>query len=160
MKNENLVIEEIFDENNSIFKNLIQYYEAEFSNITRKEPNKDGIFSLDVKIHDQNRIFIAFYNKKPAGFSIGYISSSTKAREILEFYVLPCYRRMKLGKYLSYFMFDTFRGNWEVKQLPEAQKAYLFWHHVIKEYTKNNFEEDTYVDDYWGKVSRQRFVND
>lgn len=57
---------------------------------------------------------------------------------------------------MSFYVFDKFRGEWEVKQIEGVEYASLFWRKIINEYTGGNFEEDIYTDKKWGKGRRQK----
>lgn len=121
----NLTLKEITNCDNILFKNLMQFYEAEFSYITKKIPDEDGLFLFDTEISDVNRAFIAYSKLQPIGFSVVHVALDSNLREILEFYILPCYRREYYGKAFSSLIFDTFKGYWIVKQLVLTQKKLI-----------------------------------
>jgi predicted acetyltransferase len=147
---------EVKDENIKILHNLAQAYEAEFSNLTNKLPDKNGIFKLDAEPSDENKAMLVYKNDVPIGFSIFNINPKSFS-EIYEFYIIPSCRRSNYGKELAFEIFKTFPGKWVVKQIQGAEKAISFWRSTISEYTKSKYEEDVYDDSYWGKVTRQRF---
>lgn len=141
--------------NSHIFEVFEQDYEAEFSAITQKEPSAEGCFTVEADWRAPNRGFYLFTEEKPAGFVIrGEIENYS---DIGEFYILPCYRRRGLGKILAYAVFDFFPGLWQVRQIPTATHAIMFWRKVIHEYTNGNYREDQLEDSHWGTVIRQRF---
>jgi predicted acetyltransferase len=68
------------------------------------------------------------------------------------------YRRHGIGKQAAYFIFDQFRGKWEVAQIAANPDARLFWRKVIGEYTGGKFEEVVLDDEQW-KGTAQAFEN-
>jgi predicted acetyltransferase len=145
----------IADENAHIFDVFVQDYEAEFSAITKKEPNVEGRFALEADWRHPNSGFYWFMKEKPVGFAIR--TEINKRSDMAEFYILPCYRNTGLGKNLAFAIFDQFPGPWQVRQIPTAKEAITFWRRVIAEYTQDNYEEDLIDDLHWGKVIRQLF---
>jgi predicted acetyltransferase len=145
----------ITKENAHIFNVFIQDYEAEFSAITKKEPNAEGRFALEADWRKPNHGFYWFGKEKPIGF---VITTEVDGRsDIAEFYILPCYRRTGLGKRLAFAVFDRFPGPWQVRQIPTAEEAIAFWRATISEYTEGNYTEDRVKDSHWGEVIRQTF---
>ncbi|WP_211363154.1 hypothetical protein [Thermochromatium tepidum] len=51
------------------------------------------------------------------------------------------------------------QGCWEIKQISGAKYATEFWRKAVGEFVGNNFQEDVYQDEYWGRVVRQQFVS-
>lgn len=145
----------ITSQNSHIFKVFEQDYEAEFSAVTKKEPDVEGRFAIDADWKAPNSGFYFFINKKPAGF---VIRTEVDGRsDIGEFYILPCYRRKGFGKTLAFAIFDLFPGPWQVRQIPTATEAIHFWRTIIDEYTHGNYTEDQVDDPHWGTVLRQLF---
>lgn len=142
--------------NREVYQNFAQAYEAEFSSITRKQPNEKGIFSLDAEVSENNFGFLMYLDNIPAGFSV--VTSHGNARyEVSEFYVVPCFRKLGLGKLFAHKIWGQFKGDWEVKQIQGAEYATQFWRAVIEQYV-GQYQEDRYHDSYWGVVTRQQFT--
>lgn len=144
--------------NAHIFEVFAQDYEAEFSAITRKEPDAEGRFALEANWQPPNKGFYQFIQGKPVGFAIRGETDDGHS-DIAEFYILPCYRKKGVGKQLAFAIFDLFPGPWQVRQIPTATKAIVFWRATIKEYTGGNYTEDQVSDSHWGTVIRQRFAS-
>jgi len=51
------------------------------------------------------------------------------------------YRREGIGKTAAFFIFDKFRGVWEVHQLENNQPSQHFWRKIISEYTHGQYSE-------------------
>jgi predicted acetyltransferase len=147
----------ITQENAHIFRVFEQDYEAEFSSITKKEPNAEGCFDIEADWKAPNSGFYLFIDNKPAGFAIrGEIEGRS---DVAEFYILPCYRMRGLGKLFAFALFDSFPGPWQVRQLPIAIDAVSFWRSILHEYTQGNYQEDQINDPHWGSVIRHCFVS-
>ncbi|MBI2743276.1 MAG: GNAT family N-acetyltransferase [Chlamydiales bacterium] len=150
-----MTIVAIAKSNAHIFDILAQDYEAEFSALTNKEPDFSGFFSLEASWQEPYKGFYLMLKEKPAGF---VIVSEVKGRwDIAEFYILPCYRKRGLGRFLATHIFDLFPGPWQVRQIWGAEVAATFWRDVINVYTSGQFTEDRISDPHWGIVTRQLF---
>lgn len=142
--------------NAHIFETFVQDYEAEFSAVTRKEPDAEGRFALDADWRPPNKGFYQYEAGKPIGFVIRGQTNENRS-DIAEFYILPCYRKKGFGKMLAFAIFDLFPGPWQVRQIPTAVDAIAFWRATIDEYTNGNYTEDQIADAHWGSVIRQCF---
>lgn len=140
--------------NLAIYLNLAQSYEGEFSSITKKKPNEQGLFALDVIIGGDIEGFLLYIDSLPAGFAAIKIESD-KCYEVCEFYIAPYYRHKSLGTKFAHSLWQMYRGTWQVKQISGAEYATLFWRKAISSFTQNGFSESKYDDPYWGTVTRQ-----
>ena len=148
----------ITKKNAHIFGVFVQDYEAEFSAITRKEPDAEGRFALEASWESPNSGFYLFVDGKPTGFAIRD-EMPERVSDIAEFYILPCYRNKGFGKLWAFAIFDQFPGPWQVRQVPTAINAIAFWRTTIGEYTNGHYTEDQTNDSHWGIVLRQRFMS-
>lgn len=142
--------------NEHIFEVFAQDYEAEFSAITKKEPDAEGRFALEASWQSPNRGFYQFIKGKPVGFAIRGQTKEGRS-DIAEFYILPCYRKKGFGKLLAFAIFDLFSGPWQVRQIPTASDAIAFWRATVHEYTHGNYTEKQIADPHWGTVLCQCF---
>lgn len=117
--------------------------------------NIEGRFAIDTDWKSPNSGFYLFLGEKPAGFAIRGIVDGRS--DIAEFYILPCYRKKGLGKILAFAIFDSFPGPWQIRQIPTAKDAIIFWRATIQEYMNGNYKEDQISDPHWGTVIRQCF---
>jgi len=150
-----LDIVKVNKENLTIILHLIQAYEAEFSLITKKVPQKNGLFLMDTTIDEEHPSFLLYKNKFPVGFCIK--STHDRRHDIAEFYVVPSMRAQELGTSFAIEIFKYYPGSWQVRQIEGADKARAFWRKAIGKFTNNNFTESVVEDHYWGKVTRQLF---
>lgn len=66
-----------------------------------------------------------------------------------QFFVMKRYRRLGVGTRAARFIFDQFRGRWEVGQMPLNFAAQAFWRRTIAEYTQGRFFEHELHDERW-----------
>ncbi|NDI33591.1 GNAT family N-acetyltransferase [Chengkuizengella sediminis] len=144
--------------NKLIYLNLCQSYEGEFSALTEKLPNTDGVFKLDTILGVNIEGFLLYEKEIPIGLA-AVRKSIEDFFEVCEFYVIPSCRKKDLGRKFAHHLFSIFKGQWQVKQIEGAEYATTFWRKVIGEFTSGEFEEDVYMDFHWGKVTRQRFTS-
>ncbi|KZK90257.1 hypothetical protein PsW64_00120 [Pseudovibrio sp. W64] len=139
-----------------IYDNLCQAYEAEFSPLTHKHPNADGLFAKDTLLEGNITGYLALNDDIPAGLA-AIKRQDHHDFEVCEFYVVPVFRRHKLGQRFAAALFDQMPGHWQIKQIEGADQAIAFWRSVISTYTSGQFLEENYTDPYWGAVTRQTF---
>jgi predicted acetyltransferase len=143
-------------ENLAVYLNLAQGYEAEFSPLTGKKPERDGRFALDTHLGGNVLGYLLYLDERPAGLAA--IESHAGAHEVREFYVVPVFRGKRVGAQFAQALWEQLPGSWEIKQIAGASKATDFWRRAIGEFTAGRFTEDVYEDAIWGRVVRQRFV--
>ncbi|MES0869116.1 GNAT family N-acetyltransferase [Pseudovibrio sp. SCP19] len=139
-----------------IYDNLCQAYEAEFSPLTHKQPDANGLFAKDTLLEGNITGYLVYSNDLPAGLA-AIKQDEQEGFEVCEFYVVPYYRRHKLGLQFASALFDQMPGNWQIKQIEGADHATAFWRAVVSDYTLGHYQEDSYNDPYWGNVTRQTF---
>ncbi|OCQ18446.1 hypothetical protein A7985_23620 [Pseudoalteromonas luteoviolacea] len=148
----------VTDETRAIYNNLAQAYEAEFSKLTQKQPLENGVFELDTNLDEAHVTgFICYVSGIPAGIA-AVCSNASDDNEIAEFYIVPFYRKAKLGTQFAHALWHQRPGQWTIKQIAGANYATYFWLNAIDDLPCENLIEDQYEDDYWGIVTRQRFV--
>jgi predicted acetyltransferase len=144
------------NEHHATLANLMQAYEAEFSDLTQKLPDARGVFKPDTCVDDSHDGYL-LYNEHgvPLGFCIkGTINGF---HDISEFYVIPAARRKRLGFDFATSIFNLYEGRWQVRQMWEASRARRFWKKTLEIYTGSMFEDVVIDDPMWGKMTSQRF---
>ncbi len=133
--------------------NLYQLYDYDFWEMTPDDPDaaigEDGLFheafTFDEYFHRPGfRCYLAKVDGKLAGFAFTSEKvehSKGSGRYVEEFFVLRPYRGKGVGRALAFQMFDTYRGYWEVTELPENTGGIDFWRSVITAYTDGRFIE-------------------
>ncbi|TQF73122.1 hypothetical protein FLM44_13370 [Pseudoalteromonas luteoviolacea] len=141
-----------------VYNNLAQAYEAEFSALTEKSPLANGVFELDTDLNDPLVTgYICYVADIPTGIAAIY-NSSPSENEVAEFYIVPFYRKAKLGTQFAHTLWRLRVGHWTIKQIEGAQYATKFWLSAIADFPGRNLIEDDYEDEYWGRVTRQQFI--
>lgn len=152
-----LQIIKVSQNNIQTYFNLAQGYEAEFSYITSKKPNELGVFELDTHLDESTIFYILTIENTPAGMAAIKISEAF-VYEMCEFYVVPYFRKNAVGKRFAHKIWALYPGKWEIKQIIGAEYATIFWGKTITEFKNTPYVQESYLDAYWGQVTRQQFV--
>ncbi len=150
------MIIEITIENNHDYVALMQPYEKEFAPITKIEPGADGLYPPSTPVDDTHSGFLYYIDGKAVGFIVVYVGQ--QPYDVSEMFVLPPYRIQGIAQALAIHAFQTFPGEWQVRQLKEATNARAFWLKMLTHFTHNHFTEEVVPDETWGEVYRQQFV--
>ena len=150
----------------SFFEHLLQLYEYEFSDITKLEVNRQGLFTnVELQKHlDEGscRPYLMQYQGKWAGLAVvnlkSYLNDDPHVKDIAEFFLMKLYRKRRIGLLMASHLFDLFPGKWEVRQFPEATEARAFWLRVISHYTNQHFK-DEFIDHSRWKGHIQTFFS-
>ena len=132
----------------SVLRQLTELYLYDFSEFTEDNVNEHGFYDysfLDLYWLDPKRLpFFIKVDGNFAGFAL--VSSSfccyttnNEAHNIDEFFVMRKYRRMNIGNFAAKYIFDLFKGEWEVKVRHDNKPALTFWKKVINEYTNGDY---------------------
>lgn len=133
--------------------NLFQLYDYDFWEMLPDDPDsaigEDGLFDhefdLDEYFHRAGyHCYLARVDGKLAGFAFTsekIAHGQGAGRFVEEFFVLRPYRGKGVGRALAFQLFDTFRGYWEVTELPENASGIAFWQSAIEAYTDGRFIE-------------------
>lgn len=149
-----------------VFDHLLQLYEYEFSDITKLEVNRQGLYNnaeLEKHLNEGScQPFLLRYQQKWAGLAVinlkSYLNDDSHVRDVAEFFVMKLYRHRRIGQMMATHLFDLFPGKWEVRQLPEAEMARRFWLKVIDRYTHHHFKDERLDHARW-KGYVQTFVS-
>ncbi len=142
---------------------LLELYVYDLSEIFGIDVGDDGRFlvpSLDAYWKDPRcHAFLIRVDEKLAGFALVQERSRLTADEgvcdMAEFFVIRRHRRRGIGERVAQWLFDRFRGPWEVRQKAENHEATAFWRRAIGRYTGGRFEEVVLDDERWrGPVQR------
>jgi predicted acetyltransferase len=145
---------------------LFELYAYDFSEILGLDVGDDGRFRappLDAYWTDPRRhAFLIRVDERLGGFALvqerSRLTGEEGVRDVAEFFVMRRYRHHGIGERAARWLFDRFRGRWEVRQKPENEAATAFWRRVISRYSGGSFEDVEWDDARWrGPV--QRFDN-
>lgn len=98
---------------------------------------KEGFHPLLFRL-EERPVGFAFVGRPPFPFM-----TAGRDFHLSEFFVLRGERRHGVGRQAAFALFDRFRGEWELSQLPSNQGAIAFWRRVIGEYMGGRFEDTT-----------------
>lgn len=147
----NIILRNVEKTQKEILYRLLQYSLFEESLTDQNDMNEDALFEypwFENYFTEKGReacFIMEQESERLLGFVMinTFMQKSSSGHSIAEFMVLPKFRRKKIGKKAAIMCFEKYPGNWEVSPSRGSEQAYLFWKHVIDEYTgKNNKYED------------------
>ncbi len=142
---------------------LFTLYAYDFSELLGLDVDDDGGFTvpaLEAYWAEPGRHpFLIRVDGKLAGFALvnarSRLTGDDGVHDLAEFFVLRRYRRRGVGERAAAWLFERFRGRWEVRQKPENLAATAFWRRVIGRHTGERFEDVLWDDERWrGPVQR------
>jgi predicted acetyltransferase len=142
---------------------LVQLYVYDLSELLGFDVGDDGRFgtpALEPYWSDPRRHpFLIRVDGKLAGFALVHRQSRLTGDESIidmaEFFVMRRFRRHGVGGRAAAWLFDRFRGPWEVRQKADNLPATAFWRRAIRRYTDGKFTEEHLDDPRWrGPVHR------
>jgi predicted acetyltransferase len=156
-----ITIDPIPYQDKPILRNLIEFYQYDFSELDRSDVGNFGLFGypyLDNYWTETGRYpFFIRVDGKLAGFVLVHVAEGVNA--IGEFFVLRKYRRQGVGGEVAHRIFDQFPGRWRVEQEECNKPAQTFWRKVIGAYTNGQFTERTPRPDVKWTGPAQEFVS-
>ena len=87
-------------------------------------------------VADGQRVGFALVNQAPSP----YMTPGIDYR-MSEFFILRSWRRSGVGQRAAGMVFERFRGQWELSELPRNTGAIAFWRWIIAEYTGGQYTE-------------------
>ena len=137
-----------------VLSHLLELYQHDISPYWPQDLNAHGEYGFAVDRYLRNVRLNAFFflvDGQYAGFGLVDPDVSLPENEYWmgQFFVMKKYRRQGLGRAAARFLFDRFRGRWEVGQMPLNLPAQAFWREVIAEYTQGRYVEHELHDERW-----------
>ncbi|MBQ4564307.1 MAG: GNAT family N-acetyltransferase [Lachnospiraceae bacterium] len=147
-----ICVEPILIEQKSVFVQMMELYNYDFSEFSDDDINEYGYFGyprIDDYWNEEGRYpFFIRVEGKIAGLvlvrSCCEHSQLSNPHNIAEFFVMKKYRKRGVGKYVSKKIFDLFPGGWEITIWGNNMPAQKFWKRVVSEYTNDNY--DTFIE--------------
>ena len=143
----NVTVVSVKKEEKEILRNLMEKYLYEFSRYDENDVNDLGLYGydyLDFYWTEENRFpFFIKADGKLAGFVMVNDYQEIRIKtdySMAEFFVLHKYRRRGIGTSALKFIFDTFKGKWQLMYHPKNEGSMIFWTKVVEEYTKGKYE--------------------
>ena len=145
----NITIEPILIEQKSVFVQMMELYNYDFSEFSDDDKNEYGYFGyprIDDYWNEEGRYpFFIRVDGKLAGLvlvrSCCEHNDLTNPHNIAEFFVMKKYRRKGVGKVVAMKIFDMFPGGWEISQWNNNLPAQKFWEEVVKDYTDGKYDK-------------------
>lgn len=132
-----------------VMRNLMQFYNYDFSEFIDFDVEEDGLFKAYPYLEDywkeeEHRFpYIIRRGQNYAGFVlVRYIETEERNYySIAEFFIMKKYRREGIGQAVAEQIFNLHKGQWEVYQIERNKPAQLFWNKTINQYTKGQFTD-------------------
>ncbi len=97
---------------------------------------------LEKYLSDNDKLsFLFIVDDVPVGFAF-VKECKSKAYSMEEFYILPKYRRKKIGISMSVIIFDMLKGKWKISVLLNNINACRYWKNVVNKYTNGNYKNE------------------
>jgi predicted acetyltransferase len=139
-----------------VLRNLLELYQYDFSEYENSDVDEHGLYGyryLDHYWTDPNRYaYLVRVDHALAGFALLRVihdNPGSPTHSVAEFFVMRKYRRRGVGREVACRLFDLFPGRWRVEEEKDNLPAQAFWHKVIDEYMRGNFEEMRPVNVEW-----------
>ena len=142
-------------EDKPLVQRMMELYQYDFSTLENSDLDAHGYFGYSYLDHywvePGRHPFIVRVNGKLAGFVLVNQFAVLPGNEwsVGEFFILRRYRRQGIGRQVARYIFEKFRGKWEVREIEANQEARHFWEAVIGEYTGGQYEEAITNDERW-----------
>lgn len=147
-------IEPILYEQKSVFIQMLELYNYDFSEFSNDDINEYGYFGykhIDDYWNEKGRYpFFIRVNRKLAGLvlvrSCCEYNNLSNPYNIAEFFVMKKYRKKGVGRVAAIKIFNMFHGSWEISYWTNNLPAQNFWNKVISEYTNGKYSTFTAMD--------------
>jgi predicted acetyltransferase len=145
----NISIELAKIEEKEILKNLGELYIYELSQYAPMDVNDNGLFDnlddIDTYWTEKNKYpYFIKVNNKLAGFILVYdgrqIDEIESSYAIDDFFIMLNYKRQGIGQYCIKYIFEKYKGKWQIWFHPNNKPAKYFWTKIIDEYSNGKFE--------------------
>ena len=136
-------------------ENMFQLYLCEMSRYGKWAIEPDGLFKFDENIlkdyfnQPHHYPYFIMVDGELSGFSL--VRPYPYRKTIIDmgqFFVLPKFARLGIGKAAFKLTLDKHPGDWQVRVLPVNLSALKFWEKTIEEITDKKYLKST--DDYQG----------
>ena len=137
-----------------VLARLLELYQYDMCEFWPKDLNVHGEYGFAVDRYLRNPLLRAYFflvNGNYAGFGLIDPDVSLPGNQFWmgQFFVMKQYRRDGIGTKAAHFIFDQFRGRWEVGQMPLNKPAQIFWRRAIAQYTNGAYVEHELHDERW-----------
>jgi len=143
----NITIEPILVEQKTVFVQMMELYNYDFSEFSNDDINEYGYFGylhIDDYWNEEGRYpYFIRVDGKLAGLvlvrSCCEYNNLLEPHNIAEFFIMKKYRKKGIGKYVAKQIFDRFPGGWEISVWANNRVAQCFWKSVVDEYAEGKY---------------------
>jgi predicted acetyltransferase len=140
-----------------ILRQLMELYQYDFSEFDNADITPMGLYDYPYLDHywvePERSPFLVRVNSNLAGFVLvaryNYLTRQKDCWVMAEFFIMRKYRHQGIGEYVAQYIFDRFRGTWQVGQITENKPAISFWRKVIDRYSQGDFQEHILNNENW-----------
>ena len=138
-----------------LLQRMLELYLYDFTEFDGADLDQHGCFGYPYLDHywtDLGRYpFVVRVQGRLAGFVLVFQHTYLPGNDwsVAEFFILRKYRRQGVGKQAAFYVFDQFRGKWEIQEMAANVPAQRFWRRIIGAYTAGRFEETTLDTAQW-----------
>lgn len=136
-----------------ILLNLSEKYEYELSQYFVHYVNELGLYGFEnlnglddfYYKNEKGWVFFIKVDGKLAGFAIvcndySYLKSKKPDYVLADLFVMYRYRGMGVGKFAANYLFNKFKGIWQLNAFTKNTNSVRFWVKAISEYTGKAYE--------------------
>ena len=133
-----------------ILRNLMEKYDYELSQYGKDDVNKLGLYGFDYldNYWQEGAKRWAFFIKvdgKLAGFAMilsdyFYVDNKESDYVMSDFFVMYKYRNTGVGKFAANYLFDKYKGKWQLNTVNINVTSVAFWKKVVGDYTGEAYE--------------------
>lgn len=142
-----ITIESIAIEQKSVFVQMMELYNYDFSEFSNDDLNEYGYFGysrIDDYWNEEGRYpFFIRVDGKLAGLvlvrSCSEYMDLQRPHQIAEFFIMKKYRKKGVGSIVAKEIFGRFAGGWEISVWSNNPVAKKFWESVVHEYTNGKY---------------------
>jgi predicted acetyltransferase len=137
------------------FTALYQFYRYDFTEFTDEAVDADGQFHDDERLrkYTTDPRFTSFLFRvegQLAGLAVVQTCDAVDGRGVVtdmeQFFVMRRYRRGGVGEAAARWLFDRYRGRWQVRERHNNFPAQAFWRTIIGKYTGGRYDELSIAD--------------
>jgi len=133
-----------------IFRNLLEKFNYELSQYIDNDVNKLGLYGYDYldsfwKAGAKRWAYFIKVDGKLAGFAtlIGdyfFIKDRKSDYMMTDFFVMYKYRGAGVGKFVANYLFEKYKGIWQLNAINKNTNSIGFWKKVVGDYTNDAYE--------------------
>ena len=133
-----------------ILRNLMEKYDYELSQYGHDDVNKLGLYGFDYldNYWQPGARRWAYFIKVDgilAGFAMVvsdyfYTKNRDLDYQMSDFFVMYKYRGKGVGKFAANYLFDMYKGAWELNTVNINTSSVKFWSNVVGDYTGGEYE--------------------